>query len=173
MTMIRRVQAMTLLLALALPAAAQQRPAQGPPGRAQLEGEVRRGFARAVRERVGLTEEQMRRLAPVTQRHEQQRRQLQMEERAARMALQLAMRDSAPDQDRVAQELQRLLDVQKRRITLLEREQHDLAAIMTPVQRARYMALQEQVRRRMEQMRQRRMMGGGVDTPAPGRVPPA
>lgn len=173
MTMIVRAGVSLLLLALAVPAAAQQRPAQGPPGRAQLEGEIRRGFARAVRERVGLSEEQMRRLAPLTQKHEQERRQLQMEERATRMALQLAMRDSAPDQDRVAQGLERLLDVQKRRIALLEREQRDLAAIMTPVQRARYLALQEQVRRRMEQMRQRRQMGGGVDAPPPGRVPPA
>jgi hypothetical protein len=166
-----RIAAALALVAIAMPATAQQRPGQPPPGRAQLEGEIRRGFARAVRERVGLSEEQMRRLAPVTQKHEQQRRQLQMEERAARMALQFEMRDSTPNQDRVAQELQRLLDIQKRRIGLLESEQRDLATIMTPVQRAKYMALQEQVRRRMEQMRQRRMMGG--DPPPAGGAPPA
>lgn len=166
-----RVLAAIALVAAAMPLSAQQRPGQPPPARAQLEGEIRRGFARAVRERVGLNEDQMRRLAPVTQKHEQQRRQLQMEERASRMALQLAMRDSTPDQDRVAQELQRLLDIQKRRIALLESEQRDLAGIMTPVQRAKYMALQEQVRRRMEQMRQRRMMGG--DPPPERAAPPA
>jgi hypothetical protein len=52
--------------------------------------------------------------------------------------------------------LQRLVDHQKRRATLLESEQRDLATIMTPIQRARYMALQEQVRRQVEQRR-----GGG------------
>jgi Spy/CpxP family protein refolding chaperone len=172
MTRLRDIALVALLVSLASGTGAQQRPAprgQAAPGRAQLEGEVRRGFARAVRERVGLTDDQMRRLAPVTQQHEQQRRQLQIEERGARMALQLAMSDSTPDQAKVSQELQRLLDIQKRRIALLESEQKDLAAIMNPVQRARYMALQEQVRRRMEQMRLRRMMGPDVP---PGRVPP-
>jgi len=50
-----------------------------------------------------------------------------------------------------------MVDIQKRRVAILESEQHDLATIITPIQRARYMALQEQVRRRLEQMRQRRV----------------
>lgn len=172
MMMMRRsaVLAAGLLAVLASSGAAQQRPDQPPPGRAQLEGEIRRGFARAVRERVGLSDDQMRRLAPVTQRHEQERRQLQLDERATRMALQIVMRDSIPDQQKVTQHLDHMLDIQKRRVALLEREQKDLADIMTPVQRARYMALQEQVRRRLEQMQQRRMMG--ADQPPPRRGPP-
>ena len=126
-------------------------------GRVRLENQIRRMFTRAVRERVGLTDDQMTRLAPVTSKYEQQRRQLQLDERDTRIALRTALTADATDQKKVDDLLQRMLDVQKRRVRILEAEQSDLAAIMTPVQRARYMALQEQIRRRLEQMRQRRM----------------
>jgi Skp family chaperone for outer membrane proteins len=53
--------------------------------------------------------------------------------------------------------LNKMVEIQQRRARLLESEQRDLAAIMSPFQRAKYMALQEQVRRRLEQMRQRRV----------------
>lgn len=140
-----------------LPPAQRQRAADSG-GRARLETEVRRNFARLVRQRVGLSEEQMDRLVPLTQRYEQQRRQLQMDERDARLSLREIMRDEqTADAKQVDQLLQKLVDVQKRRAQLLESEQRDLAAIMTPVQRAKYMALQDQVRRRLEQMRQRRV----------------
>lgn len=124
--------------------------------RARLEGELRRGFARAVRTAVGLTDEQMIRLAPISRKYEQERRRLQMDERAARLALRDLIRDDAPaDSAKVSHQLNALVELQRRRAALLEEEQRELAAIMSPVQRARYMALQEQLRRRMLQMRQR------------------
>jgi hypothetical protein len=137
-------------------------------GRARLEDEIRRGFARAVRQRVGLSQEQMGRLIPLTQRYEQDRRRLQIEDRDARMSLRRILRDeSSADAKEVDQLLQKLVDVQKRRAQLLESEQRELSAIMTPLQRAKYMALQEQVRRRLEQMRQRRMSLEGDPPPGP------
>lgn len=148
-----------LLLAVALPLEAQQRAARVPDssGRARLEGELRQGFARLVKERVGLTDDQMRRLAPVAQSYEQQRRRLQLDERNARTSLRQTMRDyQAADSTKVDRLLRSLVEVQKRRAQLLESEQRDLATVMTPPQRARYMALQEQIRRRLEQMRHRR-----------------
>jgi hypothetical protein len=156
---------LAILALVVMPGAVQaQRPE--PPERARLEGEIRRGFARAVRERVGLSDEQMRRLAPLTQRHEQQRRALQLEERRARMALQAELLGASPDTTAVARLLDTLLDVQRRRLQMIEAEHRDLATVMTAVQRARYLALQEQVRRRVEQLRQRQAGG------APGPVPP-
>jgi hypothetical protein len=125
--------------------------------RARLEGEVRRGFALLVRQRVGLSEDQMQRLAPLARSHDQQRRELQVEERRTRASLRDLLRPERPaDSTRVARLLQTLVDIQKRRVALVEVEQRDLATIMTPFQRARYLALQEQVRRRLEQMRHRR-----------------
>jgi hypothetical protein len=144
-------------------------------GRARLEGQIRQGFARLVRQRVGLSEGQMARLGPVSQRYEQQRRQLQIEERDARLSLRASIRNSqSADATRVDQLLQNMVDIQKRRVQLLEAEQRDLATIMTPIQRAKYMALQEQVRRRLEQMRQRRMqlLEGDMPEPRPRQRPP-
>ena len=140
---------------LAAPVYAQA-PDASPPQRARLEGEIRRSFARAVRERVGLSEDQMRRLAPLTQTHEQRRRTLQQDERRARVALQGELRSERPDSANVARLLDALVGVHRRRLQMIEAEHRDLATVMTPVQRARYLALQEQVRRRVEQMRQGR-----------------
>ena len=157
---------MTLRAALALlwvlaGVAAAQRPggAAGGSGdqRAQLEARFRQQFARVVQQRVGLTNEQMARLRPMNQRHAQQRRALQTEERSARVSLQRVLRNpDLADSAEVSRLLRQLVDAQKRRAALLEAEQRELATIMTPLQRARFMALQEQVRRQVEQRR-----GGG------------
>lgn len=140
-------------------AGAQERPE---PDRARLEGDVRRGFARAVRERVGLTEDQMRRLAPLAQRHEQRRRALMLEERRTRLGLQSQLLAENADTAAVAGLLNELVALKRRRAELLEAEHRDLATLMTPVQRARYAALQEQVRRRVQQMRQDRGAGASA-----------
>ncbi len=156
-----------LFLGVALAASAQQPDLAALPrrqsgsdsiGRARLEGQLRQRFALLVRNRVGLSDDQMMRLRPVTQKYEQQRRQLQMEERDTRLSLRTSLQaGQSADANQVDQMLQRMVDIQKRRVAILEAEQRDLATIMTPIQRARYMALQEQIRRRLEQMRQRRV----------------
>jgi hypothetical protein len=128
------------------------------PGRARLEAEVRRNFAQLVRRGVGLSDPQMRRLVPVTQRYEQQRRLLQREEREARLALRQQLRDEqTADARQVDLLMQKLVDVQKRRVGIFEAEQRELGEFMTPIQRAKFTALQDQIRRRLEQMRQRRV----------------
>jgi Spy/CpxP family protein refolding chaperone len=162
-----------LVLAPDFVAAQDERPVGPPPQRTRLEGEIRRSFARAVRERVGLSEDQMQRLAPLTQKHERQRRLLQQEERNARVALQTQLRSDTPDTAAVAKLLETLLDVQRRRFQMIETEHRELATVMTPVQRARYLGLQEQVRRRLEQMRQGLPPGGAGEAGArPGRRRP-
>ena len=141
-------------------------------GHVRASGALVAGRLDDVRERVGLSEEQMRRLVPVTQRYEQERRTLQLEDRSARVGLRDMMRnEQTAEPKQVDRFLQRLLDVQKRRVQLLEAEQRDLSAIMTPVQRAKFMAVQEQIRRRLEQVRQRR--SPLIDGEAPGSPPPS
>ena len=164
-----RIATWSLVLALgATTEALAQRPG-GPPPRRELEAELRRGFARAVRQRVGLSEDQMQKLAPITQKHASARARIQLDERDARMELGRILRDSASaDTAKVESLLARLLDVQKRRVQLMEQEEKDLATIMSPVQRARFLGLQEQLRRQMEERRQGRGQGG----PPPRRGPP-
>ncbi len=166
-----RLAALTLVLALgATTAAHAQRPGGAPP-RGELEAELRRGFARAVRQRVGLSEDQMRKLAPITQKHATERARIQLDEREARMELGRILRDTASaDTAKVERLMARLLDVQKRRVQLMEQEQKDLATIMSPVQRARFLGLQEQLRQKMEERRQGR--GDGPGGPPPRRGPP-
>ena len=56
-----------------------------------------------------------------------------------------------------------------------ESEQRELSTIMTPIQRAKYLALQEQVRRRLEQLQQQRraqLLDEGADTGAQPRRRP-
>lgn len=165
------VRAATFLL-VAMPAligAQQRQPGGGADQRAQLEARFRQQFARVVRQRVGLSDEQMTRLGPINERFATQRRQLQMQERAARTSLQRVLRNPGlADSAEVSRLLQHLVDAQKRRVQLLEAEQRELATIMTPLQRARYMALQEQVRRQVEQRRNR----GGGGAPQGRRRPP-
>ena len=124
--------------------------------RLALERQVQQQLWRLTRQRVGLSDAQMRQLGPVNQRFELRRRQILRAERETRLALRGAVLDSgSADSARVGEQIDRLLQLERQRIDLIQEEQRELAKFMTPVQRAKYMALQEQVRRRMEQMRRR------------------
>lgn len=165
------MRAGVLLLCVLSATAFAQRPGGGGRSdqREQLEARFRQQLARVVQQRVGLTNDQMARLGPMNQRHAEQRRALQTQERAARISLQRALRNpELADSGEVSRLLQQLVETQKRRVALLEAEQRDLATIMTPLQRARFMALQEQLRRQVEQRR-----GGGGQGQGRRRAPPA
>ena len=97
-----------------------------------------------TRRRVGLSDPQMNQLIPINQRFEGQRRAILRQERETRLALRDAMRDSAEvDQGKITGYLDKLVQLQHQRVDLIEQEQRDLAQFMTPLQRARYTALQE------------------------------
>jgi hypothetical protein len=168
------VAAMAMVLAAGIPgrAVGQAATPQAPEGRAAAQDRVRQRFVRLLRERVGLSDEQLRRLGPVSQRFDARRQAIFREERAARQALRRELTVESADQNRVAAQIDQLLAVQRRRLDLAAEEQRELAAFMTPVQRARYLALQEHLRRRTDEMRRRRGDGarGGRRGP-PGRAP--
>jgi Spy/CpxP family protein refolding chaperone len=110
----------------------------------------------------------MRRLAQITPDFEQRRQSLFREERMARQTLRRELSADAADQSRVAAQIDQLFALQRRRLELAADEQRQLAAFMTPVQRARYLALQEHLRRRAEEMRR----GRGGPGRGPGRGGP-
>ena len=127
------------------------------PRRQQLEARLRQQLWRVTKNRVGLTDEQMSSLAQASRPFDTQRRQLAQQERSERLALRREILAGAnANQDRVATSLDRVLDVQRRRAQLQIEEQRALAAFMSPVQRAKYAALQEQLRRRAENLRGQR-----------------
>jgi len=134
--------------------------AQNTPRRQQLEARLRQGLWRITKNRVGLRDDQMMQLAQAVRPFDMQRRQLANQERSERLALRReVLAGDAADQSRIAASLDRVLDLQRRRAQLQIDEQHALSGFMTPLQRAKYAALQEQLRRRAERLRQRRTAG--------------
>jgi hypothetical protein len=164
------------VLALVLPLLASELAAQGvgrrqppagaenAPRRQQLEARLRQQLWRVTKNRVGLSDEQMTRLAQASRPFEAQRRQLAVQERTERLALRREILAGAnADQDRIALSLDRVLEMQRRRAQLQIDEQRALAAFMTPIQRAKYAALQEQLRRRAENLRGQRVRPPGAE----------
>jgi hypothetical protein len=155
-----RTRWLTLVLAVvaAVPVRAQdasdnsQRPAVQALQRRMLE---------IVQRTLGASDDQMRQLADVNRRYQQERRELNQRDRQARQTIRAeVLRDTLADQNLVARELDALVDVQRRRIDVFSREQRDLARFLTPVQRAKYATLQEVLRKKVEQLRQRRQENG-------------
>ncbi len=162
-------------LLVALPMEAQRgRAERGPPAqRGQLEQRFRERLAGVMRERLGLNDDQMRRLGEVNRRFEGERRILHTEEMQTRRAMrQHLMRDSVANQDSVAILLERGLRIERRKVELFEAEQRELSQFLTPVQRARYLGMQEQLRSRIDDIRERRRPdeGGGPPGPPPRRM---
>lgn len=125
---------------------------------------ARQAIERVIRTQVRPTETQLRQLQGIDARFEPQRIQLNREEMGVRRQLRQLMLDTAnTDQSRIGEALDLLVTFPGRRAALLEAEQKELGSVLTPLQRAKYQAIQEQVRRRIQQGR------GG---PPPGSPPP-
>ena len=163
--MIRRA---ALFVGLAIVVGAGELPAQPTRGqtvpgtshaapRSQLEAKLRRGLWRIVKNRVGLTDAQMTQLAATNRSFDARRRTLAAQERAERQALRReALAGAHADQPRIAASIDKVLQIQRNRVDLQIEEQRALSAFMTPLQRAKYAALQEQLRRRADGLRRRR-----------------
>lgn len=178
-----RMQVLIVLVLLApvgssVVAQQPQRARQGAvrPERDSLERQVRVRMGQILKTRLGLTDDQMTSLQATNRRIEERRRELFQQEREVRTQLRDAMRvqDTTRNAE-IAGLLDRMITVQRQRVELLEQEQRELATFLTPMQRARYFGMEEQIRRRMTEMRDndrggpRRPGQGGV----PGKRPPS
>lgn len=136
-------------------------PAEHRARREALERRVRERIAAEVQDRLQLTDVQTQRLGETNRKFEERRRLLLAEERTTRMGLrEQLMRGDSADQKRVGTLVDQLISVQRRRIDLVEQEQRELAGFLTAVQRATYLSMQDQMRRRMEEMRGGQRRGG-------------
>ena len=155
-----------LVLAAVTPAEAQQQaPPPGNPRREMLEKRLRERTGEMVRRRLELTDDQMRKLQATNRQFEDQRGALVMREREMRRELRGQMMLEKPDQNRVSQLLEQTLQIERQRLDLLQNEQRELAKFLTPVQRAKMLAIQSELRRRAQELRkmppQRRNGGPG------------
>lgn len=147
---------------------------QPPRDRAALEARFRERLKSVMQQRLGLNDAQIDRLADINARFEGRRRELYTAEREVRINLRNELAaDSAANDERVSGLLDRALRLQRDRLDLFEAEQKELQQFMTPVQRAKYWGMQEQLRRQMEEMRERRMDSSSRQPGARGqRRPP-
>jgi len=136
------------------------------PGNAQrpaLEQQFRERVAKLAQQRIGLTDTQMTQLEQSNARFGPQLIQIESQERDARQQLRMEMTSPTPNQQHVSALLDQSLQLQKQRIGVVEQEQKDPSRFMNPVQRARYIALQQQFRRRAQELarqdRNQRNMG--------------
>ena len=140
------------------------------PGRPQLEARLRQSLWRVAQRRIGFTDAQMTQLSQSSQRFDARRRELLRDERTQRQALRKEiLAASNANQTAIATALDRLLQLQRQRVDLQIEEQREFAGFMTPLQRAKYAALQEQVRRRVENLQRQRAestaMGSAAELP--------
>jgi Spy/CpxP family protein refolding chaperone len=154
------LSAMALAFAATSVADAQNAPPRNAPPadgrqRDSLESQVRVRMMRMLRQQLSLNEEQVRQLAATNRRFEGQRRQMFEQERRVRFDLRRALGDGG-DTTKVAGLLDSMLTLQRERVVMMEAEQRELATFLTPVQRARLVGLEEQIRRRMTEMRDSR-----------------
>ena len=116
---------------------------------------IRQAFGGVVRRQLNLNDENWKKFERVDRQFQRQRTQLQREERQTRFALKAAMEDTGTvDQTKIAQYLSELTQAQRRRADLIDAEQKELSAFLTPLQRAKLQALREQLNRRVAQMQQ-------------------
>jgi len=159
------------VLALSAATAGAQEARKTQTERAALERQFRERTAEIIRTRLRLTERQMEQLQQVNVRYAPQLNRLAVQERETRRALRTELTaGEAANQARIGDLLDLSLRVQRERLGIIESEQRELAAFLTPLQRARYVALQAQMRKRAEELRRQ----GDGDRPrrnggAPGR----
>lgn len=128
------------------------------PRRAELEKRFQQRVETMVRQRLQLTDDQASKLREVASRTEAARRTLRRDEMIARRAMreELLAGDNA-NEAKVSELLDQMPRFERRRLDLLEQEQRELARFLSPVQRARYFALQDELRRGMQELQRRRM----------------
>lgn len=116
-----------------------------------------------VRTRLQASDEQMVKLRALKKRLDVDKEQLFKEERELRGAMRRELVSAAPKDAQLTELLDKWPALQRRRIEIQEREQKELARFLTPVQRARFFALDDELRR----TRQDTQWGRG-DRGAPG-----
>ena len=158
-----RLTPILFLILAVTPAAAQDPPGGDNPRREMLEQRLRERTGEMVRRRLDLTDDQMKRLQATNRQFERERGALVMREREMRRELRGQMMLEKPDQNRVSQLLDQTIQIERQRLDLVQNEQRELAKFLTPVQRAKMLAIQSELRRRAQELRKmppRRGSGG-------------
>jgi Spy/CpxP family protein refolding chaperone len=152
--MSRLLLSLLLLAGAAAPLLAQQPDTQ--PGGPALRDRVERRFSERIKEELSLTDEQAVKLKEVAKENGSRRRELRRRERALYAAIdqQLVAGEKA-DQDSVARMTSEMLDLRVEYAQSLRDEMGKLT-FLTPVQRAKLMAMRDRLLHRVHEMREDR-----------------
>jgi len=121
--------------------------------RTALEQQFRERTAKLVQQRLGLTDPQLAKLEQSNAKFAPQLRQLAAQERDIRFQLRQEMlAGNSANQQHVSDLLDAAIRMQRQRLGIVESEQKELAGFLTPVQRARYIALQAQFGKRAQEL---------------------
>ncbi len=153
--MIKRMLRLGVLALLVAGVAAHAQPVTAAPqgNRTALEQQFRERTAKLVQQRLGLNDAQLGKLEQSNTRYAPQLRQLAAQERDIRFQLrQEMMAGNSANQQHVSDLLDAALRLQRQRLGIVENEQKELAGFLTPVQRARYIALQSQFGKRAQEL---------------------
>ncbi len=127
------------------------------PGNSQF----RQRLGQIVKRQLNLTDSQLVLLGAVNRKYEQKRFLLVQQERELRITIRAeVIRGDQADQKLIARLLDQMIGVQQQRLAILQSEQKDLSAFLTPSQRAQYLGIQEQVRKRLANMQEQGGQGG-------------
>ncbi len=136
------------------------------PARIQLERRLQERINQVVRKRLALTDDQFSRLQETASRIEDARRELRNDEMTTRFAMrQELLAGDRANEARVAELLDRLPRLERRRLDLMDQEQRELSKFLSATQRARYLGLQDELRRSMQDLQRRRMDGDSAAGP--------
>ena len=166
-----------VLLAVALvPALAAQRPpaaevADSARAR-ELRARVERRFGELVQQQLRLTPDQATRLEATRDRFEARRWALMERQRDLRRALDDQMQPGiAADDDSVRALMDSLRAGRAELLRIEQEEDRDMAAYLTPVQRARLQIMRQRFNDRVQELRRGRGRGDRMDGPRRGRGP--
>jgi len=170
-----------VLLALVVPGLQAQTPTDtsGDAEAEQLRQQIRERWNARVRQDLSLSDDQAAKLQGTEQKFMQQRVDLARRQRAINEALRGQLQPGVAANSDSVRKLMEARDRNRATLAEVERnENREVSGYLTPVQQARYQMMREQLRRRIQEIREQRrrrgeMMGArrGLGRPREGKPP--
>src|SRR2546425_6022250 len=162
-----------MVLALPLPALQAQTPSDtsGDAEAAQLRQQIRDRWSARVRQDLNLSDDQAAKLQGTEQKFTQQRVGLAQRQRTVNEALRGQLQPGVAANSDSVRKLMEARDRNRAALAEIDRnENREVSGYLTPVQQARYQMMREQLRRRIQEIREQRRArggrgGGGVNGP--------
>jgi len=134
----------------------------------QLRQELRARWNERVRTALGLTPDQATKLEASEQRFAERRREIAVRQRGVQEALRGQLQPGVAANGDSVRRLMDARDQNRAAVAQLDREEdHEMAAYLTPVQRARYQMMRQRLQDRIAEMRRERRQQGAAPRPAP------